>query len=181
MIFKFSIIFVFSAGLFLNFEVLYFLEGEVKEYDLKAAFLYHFTKYFDWQGLDEIQFFEIDVLGESEIIEPLKEIGEKKLFYGKPLKVKKIKTLEEIEKPQMVFISKFSKFEISEVLKKAENQKTLIVGEEEGLCLKGVAVNFVIIDGNLKFEINERALKIAGIKPSSQIMKLAVSIFGQKE
>lgn len=178
---NFSVVFFSIFFIFQPFQGLYSLGEEVKEYDLKAAFLYHFTKYFEWQGLDENQFFEIDILGESEILEPLREIAEKKLVSGKPLKVKKIKNLQEIEGPQIIFISKSSKFEISEILKKTENLKTLIVGEEEGLCLKGVAVNFVIRDGNLRFEINERALKTAGIKPSSQIMKLAVSIFGNKE
>ncbi|MEJ5166564.1 MAG: YfiR family protein [Thermoanaerobaculia bacterium] len=178
---NFNVVLISFLFIFQPFQVLYSLGEEVKEYDLKAAFLYHFTKYFEWQGLEEIPFFEIDILGESEILEPLKEIAEKKLVFGKPLKVKKIETLKQIDKPQIIFISKFSKFEISGVLKKTENLKTLIVGEEEGLCLQGVAVNFVIRDGNLRFEINERALKIAGIKPSSQIMKLAVSLFGNRE
>lgn len=179
--FKFTLIFLYFFSFFSSLTGLHSFEGEIREYDLKAVFIYNFTKYFEWQGLNGEEFFEIDILGESEIVEPLKEISEKKLVYGKKIIIKNIRSPEEIEKPQIIFISKFSNFDISRVLKKLENFKVLTVGEEEGLCLKGIAVNFVIREGNLKFEINEKALKEAGIKPSSQILKLAVSILGSKE
>lgn len=156
-------------------------EVAVSEYDLKAVFIYHFIKYFEWPEIEKKEFFEISVFGKSDIIYPLKEIAKKKLGIGKKIQVKRNDDLSGIESSQILFVPKDSRIYIPDILKKTENLNILIIGEEEGLCEKGIAINFVIRDGNLKFEINEAVLKKKGIQPSSQILKLAVTRFGEKE
>jgi hypothetical protein len=54
------------------------------------------------------------------------------------------------------------------------------VGEAEGLGFLGVAVNFVLREGTVKFEMNEQALKKARIQTSSQLLKLAILVNGKK-
>jgi hypothetical protein len=48
------------------------------------------------------------------------------------------------------------------------------------LAARGVAVNFVERDGNVKFEMNERALKESRIQAGSQLLKLAILIDAEK-
>ena len=59
-----------------------------QEYKLKAVFIYHFTKYFQWSYSDTSGTFEIAIIGDSNIIDPLKEIAEKKLVKGRRIKIK---------------------------------------------------------------------------------------------
>lgn len=175
------IILIFFLNISSEAQPFFYLEKEVKEYDLKAVFIYNFIRYFDWQDFEDKDFFEICILGKSDILDPLKKIAKEKFALGKPIKIRNIETLEEIGNPQILFISKYSNFEIQKILEKVKNFKVLTVGEEEGLCYKGVSINFVIREENLKFEINEKSLREAGIKPSSQILKLAVFILNGKE
>jgi hypothetical protein len=66
------------------------------------------------------------------------------------------------------------------VLDKFRGTDTLIVGETEGLAARGAAINFVIRDESVKFEINLKALKDAGIQAGSQLLRLAIVIDGEK-
>ena len=57
------------------------VSGNVKEAvnledKLKAVFIYNFTKYIQWANNDTSGTFKIGVIGDSEIIIPLKKIGE---------------------------------------------------------------------------------------------------------
>ena len=44
-----------------------------------------------------------------------------------------------------------------------------------------MAINFVLKDGAVKFEMSEKALKEARIKVGSQLLKLAILVDGEKE
>jgi len=48
------------------------------------------------------------------------------------------------------------------------------VGDGKGFGSRGLAINFVLVDGKLKFEINTRALSIARLDMSSQLLKLGI-------
>ena len=52
----------------------------------------------------------------------------------------------------------------------------LIISDSEGLARKGTAINFVIIDDRLKFEMNLKAIQDAGLRISSQLLKLAIPV-----
>ncbi len=157
------------------------LENFVKEYELKAVFLYHFLRYFEWEERENLEFYEIAVFGKNEITKTLKEIAEKKIVKGKKIKIREIYDLEEIGNPHILFIPRERGKKILEIVNKINFKPILIVGEEEGLLLKGASVNFILVEDRVKFEINCAILKRCGIKPSSQILKLAISLLTNGE
>ena len=48
-----------------------------------------------------------------------------------------------------------------------------MVGESDGLARRGVAINFYIADGRIRFEVNRRAAEQARLKLSSRLLRLA--------
>ncbi|MCK4640786.1 MAG: YfiR family protein [Candidatus Marinimicrobia bacterium] len=46
----------------------------------------------------------------------------------------------------------------------------------KGFANEGVAINFVTVEGKIRFEINIRALESAGLRVSSQLLKLAILV-----
>ena len=48
---------------------------EGNEYQIKAMFIFNFTKYVEWPENKDVNVFTIGVIGESEITEPLEKIG----------------------------------------------------------------------------------------------------------
>jgi hypothetical protein len=155
-------------------------DSSTYEYDVKAVFLYHFTRYLQWPEDIKPEVFTIVVLGESEIIAPLQEIAKKKTVGAIPIEVRQCFELEEIGRPRILFISKSVVPKLSQVLEKTRGTDILTVGEAEGLGLRGVAVNFVLREGTIKFEMNEKAIKEARIQISSQLLKLAILLDEEK-
>ncbi len=139
---------------------------------LKAVFIYHFTKYVEWPD-DGTNTFDITVFGDSRITKPLRKIAAKQKVKKRNIRVKKVDDVQEIEQCHILFISESKEEKLKDILKKAESLKILTIGSSDGLAKKGVAINFIIIKGRMKFEINTDAMARIELKLSSQLLKLA--------
>ena len=148
----------------------------IKEDDLKAAFIYNFTKFVQWPDFDSIETFHITVLGNSGIIDPLKKLEGTKQVNKKNIIVSFITDISEIDKTQILFISEPETQEIDSITKRLENRNVLMVSDTKGMASKGTAINFVLIEGKLKFELNTSVCEEAELKVSSQLQKLAILV-----
>jgi len=149
--------------------------GASLEYKVKTAFLYKFAKYVQWPDSGGAEDFKIAVLGDSPITGPLKELALKPAD-GRKIKVQRLRSAEEIGDCHILFISAAERDRLGEVLKKVEGRNILTVGDSKGLAALGVAVNFVVVEGRLRFEINRRAADRAGLQISSELLKLAILV-----
>lgn len=150
-------------------------QQENKEYDLKAGFLYNFTKYIEWYIPESEKEFIIGVVGDSPITGSLKLIARTKMVEDRKMIIHKFDSLEEIRYCHIIFISRSNNFPISEIADRS-SRNTLIVAEREGLASKGAAINFIMVNNNLKFEVNPHTINSAGLKASSQLLKLAILV-----
>ena len=149
-------------------------DGE--EYNLKAAFIYNFTKYVEWDSSLLKNEFIIGVVGPSPINESLAKIAGTRIVNDKKITLRQYNTLDEISYCHILFVSKKTTLPLDVILRKASSYGTLIIGEKSGYAKQGAAMNFVIINNKLKFEANIRAINSAGLKASSQLLKLAIII-----
>jgi hypothetical protein len=154
--------------------------NSIAEYDVKAVFLYHFTRYLQWPENIEAGVFTIAVLGESGIVAPLQEIARKKTVGAIPLVVRTCSEIGQIGRPRILFVARSALAKINQVLEKTRSTDILTVGEAEGLAARGVAINFVLREGTVKFEMNEKTLREARIQIGSQLLKLAIRVAGDK-
>lgn len=153
-----------------------YAQSEAEESSLKAAFIYNFTHFIEWDDDVFPNEFIIGVAGNSLIDEPLEEIAKTRKVNNKKIIIKYFQSVEDVEKCNILFISKNCKKPLAEFLEKPELKKTLIIGEREEYASMGAGINFVITDKKLKFEINKKSLDDAGLKVSAQLLKLAIII-----
>ncbi len=171
-----------STIIFLLLSLLYSLFAQMdiqNEYLIKSAFLYNFSKYIQWDQKHSTGPFVIGVLGQSEILGPLEGIAQKKKVAGRSIEIKKYSKLEDIQTCHILFVSTSDRKEIERTLDDMRNIKKsniLIVTDSEGGAEKGAALNFIIAGGKVRFELNDLALKRAGLEASSQLKKIAVMI-----
>ncbi len=151
-------------------------EGSPYEYDVKAVFLYNFSRYVEWPEALEPEGLTIVVLGESAIVSPLREIARKGAVGKAPIVVRQCFEIGRIGRPRILFIAKSAAPLIAQVLKETRGTDILTVGESEGLAARGVAINFVERDGTIRFEMSERTLRETRIQVSSQLLKLAILV-----
>ena len=143
---------------------------------LKAVFIYNFTKYIQWPNYDTSETFDIAVIGDSEIIIPLKEIEKKRTVDNKKIKIIHYQDINDINICHILFISSSEKKRLSDILQKVKDKNILTISGSEGFAEEGVTINFVIIEGKIKFEINNSAINQAGLQVSSQLLKLAILV-----
>jgi hypothetical protein len=142
-----------------------------QEANLKAAFIYNFTSYIDWAN-NEGEDFVIGVIGPSDVIQPLNVIAQTNTVQSKRIVIRNFTKLNEIQDCNILFIPSNSSFSLQSILDKT-GRGVLTISEEPGFAKQGTALNFVIINDKLKFEANLKALYQAGLKASSQLLKLA--------
>ncbi|MGN6533315.1 MAG: YfiR family protein [Ginsengibacter sp.] len=146
-----------------------------QEANLKAAFIYNFTKYIDWGHYSADSIFVIGVAGDSPIIESLGTLAASNRINNKRIMVKTINSVAEISNCDIVFISKKCRMPLNFILAKT-GPGVLTIGEQPGFAEAGTAFNFVVVNNRLKFEANLKAISSAGLKAGSQLLKLAIIV-----
>jgi hypothetical protein len=147
-------------------------EQKPSAYQVKAAFLYNFAKFVEWPEMNASHSIILVVLGEDPFGESLDDLRGK-MIRGKELMIKRVKSVKNIGDCQILFISTSEKNQIEQILKTIQNSKILTIGDAEGLGQKGVIINFYIEQKRVRFEINVDTAKRAGLRFSSNLLKLA--------
>lgn len=145
------------------------------EAQLKAAYLVNFLKYVEWpvqRPALTICLFGRDSLGPSLASYEGRQIG------GRELKIRRVGSPEQLADCHELFIADTEEARFGAVLRWVENQPILTVSDAEGFTRDGGAIALVRSDGRLQFDVNADALARAGLKPSSQMMRLARQVIG---
>jgi hypothetical protein len=142
----------------------------------QSIFIFSFTRYIIWPDAYSTGDFEILVLGDSPILEDLKTLSQSKKVGDRPIKVTKIKSVAEIRKANILFVSSGKAAEIESIVSKVSTQSILVVTEEPGLAAKGSNINFIVKDGKLAFELNQASLTKQNLKASMELSRLAIMI-----
>lgn len=146
-----------------------------QEYEVKAAFLYNFTKFVEWpaeafkdaQSPLAICVFGKDPFGEALDLLTGKTTGNRKIV------IKRLTRLEDVEHCHLLFICISERERLPDILKTVEARKVLTVGDMMGFTEAGGAVNLVTSGNKITIEINADAAEKASLKISSKLLKLA--------
>ena len=144
------------------------------EYQVKAVFVYNFSKYIYWSDAGKSKNFRIGVFGDSKIIAPLRKIAAKKKVYNQQVQIIKYTTLKDSIDCHILFISVSEEKQIKTLLQKIKGKTILTVSEVPGFTREGGAINFIVKEGKIKLEINPKSLSRAGLFASAQLLRLAV-------
>ncbi len=161
------------------FVVLLFTPSIVKAQSnsmFKALFIYNFTKNIEWPDSYTPGNFIIGVYGNSEIIEELNKISQRKKANNKPIVVAKFNTIQTISQVNILFIPINKSGQIKEILNQVKNKPVLIITESPGLMQKGSCINFVLVKGDQKFEISKPNIHNQGLKVNDQLVELGISM-----
>lgn len=147
-----------------------------KAYQIKGAFLYHFTQFVEWpaQALSsDGSPMIIGVLGEDPYGSFLDEIVKGEVINGHPLTVRRYKEVDEIRNCHILFINLNNKNEMEEALESLKGRNILTVSDAPGFIRAGGMIRFVTVNKKIQFQINPEAAKAAGLKISSKLLRLA--------
>jgi hypothetical protein len=153
----------------------------VGEYQVKAAFLLHFTRYVEWpaQGFPaEGEPFVITLLGEDPFGDSLEAALQDRTVRERPLAIRRVARLEDVGRSQILFIGGSDSEDLPRILRRLDAAPTLTVGESPHFAEQGGMVRFRRDRDRVGFDINVASTERAGLRISSQLLKLA-RIVGQ--
>ena len=149
-----------------------------QEAKFKAVFTLNFIRYIGWPDQSLQGDFVIGVVRNSEVANWIKDQSAGKKFGFQDIVVREYRSIEEIDGCQVIFVSSAINIRNnSEVLiEKARQTNSLIISEAEGATAHGAAINFVVRDGVLKFELHKGNAAWMGLQFSSRLEGMAAAI-----
>ena len=153
----------------------YAQSASLREYEIKAAFLYNFIKFIDWPSevLPETSdTMTVCVLSDDPFGEALESI-KGKTVKGRRLAIRRIEPVRDLESCHVLFIGAAEEKRLPQVMQSLRGSSVLTVGEMERFVQSGGIINFVVERNKVRFEINVNSAERARLKLSSQLLSLA--------
>lgn len=146
------------------------------EYHVKAAFLYNFSKFVDWpEGAFATNEDPINLClaGGDPFGEVLDGTLKGRTVNGRKVIVHRDREALAHGRCHIVFVATTSGEPLARVMQQVGATGVLTVGESDAFYELGGIIRFLVRDGKVRFDVNASEAEAAGLKVSSQLLKLA--------
>jgi hypothetical protein len=144
------------------------------EYEVKAAFLFNFARFVEWppEALPAGDAFRICVMGEDPFDRLLSDTVRGKSVHDRPVEIVHPESADVI-RCHIVFFSRSEASSVPRALTALAGRGVLTVGETEDFTRAGGVIAMRVDAGKVRFDVNVDAAQRAGLRVSSQLLKLA--------
>lgn len=142
------------------------------EYQIKAAFLYNFTKFVEWPRVDG-DAFRICVLGDDPFGPAIDKTVEGKTTGGKALRIMRIKDPAAAKECHMVYVREGEKAKAQQMIEAVRGLPVLTVGENTAFAHMGGVIHISNANERVEIGVNPAAASSQGLKISAKLMSLA--------
>ncbi|EAT13013.1 YfiR family protein [Bermanella marisrubri] len=154
--------------------------GDLKEDQVKAAYLYQISKFVFWPpSLDETQTFTVCQLGPDSYSGNLSKLNGRSVA-DKPIKVIQISSLDQVTNCQLLILSEPERVSAKELEGKLKQTPILTVVDGQQNHQKGMVV-FVIEDQRVRLHINLNLAKQARLTFAANLLEVATHIYRGSE
>ena len=152
------------------------LSDAALEYRVKAAFLYNFAKFVNWP---DSAFSSVDeplgvcVLGTDPFGAVLDKSLEGRTAHGRNLLIRRGSDLAALGRCHVLFVGTVAHEPLARIMQRVGGSGALTVGETHGFFDLGGIIRLDVEDGKVRFDVNAGRADEAGLRVSSQLLKLA--------
>jgi hypothetical protein len=154
-------------------------DAQVPEADLKAAFLYNFTKFVEWPAdafAREDSPFIVGIFGDDDFVRTMKTLLQDKKAHGHPFLVRKLTNIQDGKNCQILFFRESESKKMGSSYESIKRLPVLTVGESDDFLDQGGMFNLFFEDKQLRFEVNPATAENAKLTVSSKLLRLAKNI-----
>jgi hypothetical protein len=155
-------------------------DGNVLEHRVKAAYLYKFADYVEWPDSAFARPdapFTIAVAGSEPVAAELVDLVPGRRAHGRPIAVRRVQGVDALAGVHILFIGRGEgALRAAALIRAAQQRSILVVTETEGPPPPGSAINFVIVDGRVRFDCSVEAGRAAGLTLSSRLLAVAQNV-----
>jgi len=150
--------------------------SKVTEQQVKAAYLSKFGSYVEWPAqafASPESPLRVGVISDDALADDLAQILVGRTIGGRKVQVQKLRPGDPVAGLNVLFIGRSSNKRLADILTTTKGTPILTVTESaEGLAL-GSTINFVIIDGKVRFEVAPKTADLGNLNISARLLAAA--------
>ena len=158
--------------------------GDVAEeaqpaYGVKAAFLYKFLSYIEWRPgtfAEPKSPIVVGVIGADDIADSLRALATDRPVGNRPVDVRRLRGGDALDGVHVLFVGADEAARVARLASRARERGVLLVTDFEGALDEGSAINLVVIERRVRFEVSLDAAEKSGLKLSSRLLGVASSV-----
>ncbi len=153
--------------------------ASIREYQIKAAFLYNFTKFVEWPAdkfTDENAPMILCVIGVDPFGPTLEHAVRGRKIKGRAIIVKRKIGINGLKRCHVLFVSSSERENIRDIVASLAGASVLTTGDMDRFANLGGIINLLKRGNKIRFEINSSAAAQSGLKLSSYLMGLASNV-----
>jgi len=152
---------------------------EYSEDAVKAAYLYRFAGYVDWPGGEHRgRPFVIAVFDAPDIARELRRLVPGHTIHDRAVEVEEVRAIRDLGDPEILYVGAGRTAALYAAASALAPKSTLIVSDQEDGLSAGSVLNFLEIDHRVRFEVSLGAAERAHLRISSELLGVAVRVFG---
>lgn len=174
---------VMSVGFYLISGILIYVAAAppsiVTEYQLKAVYLFNFTKFIKWPETsfdNDNSPYSICVLGEDPFQEKLDLAVQNETVHKRSVTVQRLKTgsTAKIKSCHILFISRSEQKSLNDILAQLHQAPILTVSDMDDFVSQGGMIGFYLLKNTkVRFSIDPQTLSETGLVASAQLLQIA--------
>jgi hypothetical protein len=145
------------------------------EYQVKAAFIFNFTKFIEWPAsvfTSPTAPYVVGVIGDDPFDGALQKALSGQELGGRSFVTRAVTRPAEAKECHVLFIGRSEKRHLTGILGAAQDLPILTISDLDGFIKSGGIIHFYTEKQKVRFEISDTAAKRAGLKISSKLMNL---------
>jgi serine phosphatase RsbU (regulator of sigma subunit) len=141
----------------------------------RALYVFDLAKYIDYgTGFADSSTFKIGVLvGEYNLVEEMANLARtRNRIQDKPVSVAGFRNIESMTHLQVLYVNKNAGFNLDRIKAKIAGRQTMLI--TEGYEFRETMMNFIVVEGKPRFDINEDYIKQEGMTVSQSLLFTAI-------
>ncbi len=149
---------------------------------VKAAFLYRFAGYVEWPEPSAPDGpFVIAVVGAGAVAEELRRLLPGVRIQNREAQVREVSSPRDLAGVQVLYVGPDHPGRARSLVAAARSRPVLLVTDERGGLESGGVINFVPVNGRVRFEISLAAAERSQLRITSGLLSVALRIEGAPE
>jgi len=152
----------------------------VLERRVKAALLYRFLNYVEWPEAAQPPAgtpFTIGVVGADALAAELADFATGKTVLNHPLVVRPLRAGDAARDVHVLFVARGESAQTAAILRNAPANVLVVTEAEDGLTQGGV-INFILFDGQVRFDVSLENARRRGLRLSARLLSVAHLVLG---
>lgn len=151
---------------------------ETLEQDVKATFLFNFTRFIEWPGQATAGSapFRLCVLADPLMEQAISRAVQGEVVHGRPLVMTIPQNEQDAAGCHILFVSRSEQFRASVILAAVRDLPVLSVGDSPDFLDQGGTIQFLLVENRVRFDVSLPSAQRANLKFSSNLLRVARTV-----